>query len=409
MTTIPKGLIKATEDGFVQLTCFEKIQYAFSLKHRAKFDQSVHDRLVGLFNNPESTINKTSSLQKQIFLQNNVAHISQRQFKRSALKDTHFYKELSKDLKNFYEADVIDALFWDKVAEGQIAEWSGIHMKRNSSGTSGNYKVRDLSKNIIGLYKPISESPHAENNPHFWIRVRNKIQKLISSEPRCTHEELGHISEEYASRVNDKLNWKDANGEPLLVPTTRQVKMQSNAFVINNALQKGSFQIYLNNSVDGYHKFNIRGWLPAKLSAKFLPSDEEKLKLKFSEESFQRFAFLQGLIGNRDCNIGNLMFKKNNTNAYGVDASSSMPFKEPSGVLDFFSAGHLWSSFVYAKKPVPQHFKDEARDNKDYFVELAKELYPEYAKDGICNQLIIRMDKIINSDDTFTWEQFAKI
>ena len=402
---IPDGPVEVTATGLKRLNVFHRLAYYFSTDYRSKIDGAVHREMVKLFNNEELVKTLPSLEKKREFLQKQISRLNRRQFKREALKDTRFYTALKTDIlaANFIgKVDPGEESFWNTVVEGQIADWAGVHMIRNQFGTSGNYQVRDLAGRSIGLFKPVSESPHGPHNPHLWIKIRNLLQNLCLNSSPCTDETRGHAAEEYASRVNDLFGW--TGEQDFLVPTTRRTSFISQSLATPNVLQAGSFQLFLRRSQDGYRQFGIRNWLPPGISAWFIKG--ESLKKKISQKSFNRFALVQYLICNTDGNLGNMLFEKGKTDAHAIDSWNSMPHSKPVSYRDRRGL-HLWNKLPWAKEKIPADLRQLVIDNRQALLDLITvDLFGDHTPD-IKTEMAYRIDRLI-ANPGFTWHKLSR-
>lgn len=357
----------------VPLTSKEKIRYSTNQVFRKETDDKIKKVILDRLNNKTIT-----PAEIETFIKNKVAPLSFKQFDRTSLRATHAYTVIN--------------------SEGQLATWAGIKFKRNFFGTSGSYRVRDLSGKTIGIFKPTRESPHGPENPHFWIRVRNWVQKFFCLN-RCTNEALGAKAEVCAYKFSQILNFSS------LVPRTSIATFSSNSFKINGSVQEGSYQDFVENAHDGYKQMKIYSWMPPFLAKLFLPKNEATAKNMISERSFHEFALHQCLIGNIDGNYGNMLFQKGSTNIIAIDAWFSMPHSPPTSYLDRRGM-HAWDTLVWANKPIPIDFKNLLQSKE---IELLNEVELQFGKKSKEHtQFKLRLQSLIkNIDGIKTWRSYT--
>lgn len=433
ISSISHGTVQVCGDELKKLNFFKCIKYKFKKSYREDIDAKVNTFVFSKLK--EVTFETDVTIEaKREYLQKQISFLSLTQFNREQIKTLSFYNDLKVEVIANISPNGIeekDADFWAKMAEGVIADWSGVKCKRNASGTSGSYFVRNLAGEKIGIFKPVSESPHAKNNPHLKIRIRNKVQKILRMTSRCIDEQEGHKAEEYASRMSERFGWT-------LVPKTRVARFASSSLSIKNSFEVGSFQEFIPNAHDGFQHFNIPSWLDNSISKYFLPDENKDTVKKLSQKSFEQFALLQYLLCNTDSNLGNMLFVKvekkygpdieiekleadiakhkddvKMTNEkeedayklYGCDAWNGLPKENPDGWLNKRGL-HLWDNLSWANEVISKESIQCVFDNKAGLIEDLEKLHP--GRKDIMGLFMKRITALENAKEGLKWRDLAR-
>lgn len=372
------------------LSLIEKLDYLTHKKFRNNCDERVRQiafKMLSEIKTPDEFIT---------YLKNEIAPLPPSKFDRTTLKTFKVYQETIDLIKS--DLGDCDEEIKQVFAEAQLADWAGIHLIRNHLGTSGSYRVRNLEGKVVAIFKPTRESPHGEHNPHFWIRIRNRIQKLFSFH-RATDETKGAAAETFAYQASEILGFHN------LVPKTTQLNFQSRSFQCSGTHEQGSFQLFIPKAHDGYTQMEIPSWMPPILAKRLVPKEEEKTRSFVAEQSFHQFALLQCLIGNLDSNFGNMLFTKDSQEIISIDAWFSMPKTPPTSYLDRRGM-HAWDTLFWAKKKIPSEFKGLLNANRDPLTQAIRELFGETSKEEA--EFIKRLDALIYAvEKGQTWKQFT--
>jgi hypothetical protein len=370
------------------LSFIQKIDYLTDRKFRNNYDERI--RQITLNNLPETPKAFIG------YLKETIAPLPPEKFDRTVLKSQKVYWDTLTEIKE--NLGDLDEELKTAFAEGQIAEWAGIHLARNHLGTSGSYRVKNLEGKTIAIFKPTRESPHGEHNPHFWIRIRNWIQKCLAFH-RATDETKGAAAETFAYQAAEILGFQG------LVPKTSQLTFESHSFRCPKSPEAGSFQLFVPDAHDGYTHMGIPSWMPPFLAKRLVPKGEEKTATFISEASFHEFALLQCLIGNLDSNYGNMLFTKKTDKIVSIDAWFSMPHSTPTSYLDRRGM-HAWDTLFWAERPIPKEFKNLLETHNDLLLQTVRELFGEDSKEE--QAFAKRVTDLIEAiDQGDTWKHFT--
>lgn len=378
-------IVDSSNGNLRNLGFTENIRYKFSSDYRRTVDTSVKARAMARFSSITGTENPD---QIRSFLTHEIAPISLAQLPRHEIKTHASYATIvnvvSQNHALLQVASETDQIYKNILVEGQIADWSGIGMKRNDKGTSGSYIVHNLLGERVGIFKPTAESPHGIRNPHLWIRLRNMIQNLFPNN-RCTVEQYGALAEMFASKLSEVLGWT-------LVPTTRKVSFKSNSLVDHSIAEEGSFQLYVSGSHDGFKHFGMEGWFP-----KSIPTTPAATELLISRESFRKFALLEYLICNIDGNFGNMLFQEGSNEARAIDSWFSMPKSAPNSYYDMRGL-HPWTDIVWANEEIDDESFALVRSERENILTAFDHLYQhvdEADRAAIRSYLVTRIETFL--------------
>lgn len=115
-----------------------------------------------------------------------------------------------------------DPSFSELIRSAELAIDSGIYPERIYQGSSGSYFVKNLDKEIIGVFKPKDEEPYGRLNPK-WTKWMHKLCCPCCFGRECLVPNQGYLSEAGASLVDQKLGLG-------IVPKTKVVKLVSETF-----------------------------------------------------------------------------------------------------------------------------------------------------------------------------------
>lgn len=246
--------------------------------------------------------------------------------------------------------------FWQTMAEAQIASWLFSSFKRNSGGTSGNYRIMNLEERVVGIFKPVQESPHGPLNPYFWIRMRNMVQTWFGFDhDRAVDEENGHLREQFASVVAEELGWVNEQTHQPLVPRARIGRMKSLELQNKVDWQEGSIQFFIERARDGFTHFQVPEWTIIRRIESYYPPTDEAIARLINQIDFYRIAIIDYLLGNIDFNLGNVLFVEDNK-VHAIDFWFSMPLIHPKRWLDTRNM-HRWKALSYANHFVREDIK----------------------------------------------------
>lgn len=434
---------KVNEEGrLVPLTVWENIQYFFSKSYHDQIQGHVKKAVEDVFRNMkyvspglvdegdflsqmENVLLKVRNFSNELF-DRNVIKENEALFKPlrdrviiqmrggSAAEDKYKVKDHDGQFVDAYNPEVNDAerLFWETMGEAQIATWAFSSFQRNEGGTSGNYRIKDLNRNTVGIFKPVSESPHGLLNPYFWIRVRNVFQNYLGwDKDRVVNESRGHVREQFASVISNELGWTNPVTHQTLVPKARVVQMKSPDLQDKTKWQTGSVQTFIRDAKDGFTQFQVPEWTILRPVEKYLPATDSATAEKMDKREFQRIAILDYLLGNVDFNLGNVLFvngAQQQNRAHSIDYWFSMPLTHPTYWLDTRNM-HRWKALPYAQDHVPKCIQRELRNAWERIQEQAQLYFRDDATAIEClkaryNALTMLRDSLGNlPSDPGTW------
>lgn len=247
-----------------------------------------------------------------------------------------------KDRKVHYKSFFTKNEYKLRVERVKFAKDLGVEFERNKEGSSGNYKCKDYKGKTLLLFKPSSEGPVSEENPHLFIKVRNFFLGIIPfiSRRACFIPDQSCIAEVVASKI-------DRNLKLGVVPYTSIEMFASKAFHGGSESvpqKKGSCQIWVDpkdlyqteavpEDVDRdlIQYFNLNSYLPLffqKMRIKELNKKDQGVKELKSE--LDKWAFIHMLTGNTDGHPGNgkivkVPFGKKEHRFIAFDFGWSMP------------------------------------------------------------------------------------
>ena len=325
----------------------EKFKYTFSSEFRREAKDGVKAIVGATVSQLRYSDQANLEVYKELFSKA-LAPLSEEIFAKKEIKNAPCYPMLKAQMLALHGSRIQDNELKNIYVETQVADWLGRKIKLNLTGTSGSYICYDLEGKKRALFKPVTESPHGENNPHFWIRLRNLLVSIFCNTNRSAEEHLGHLKEECASVVSDVLGWD-------LVPKTSTVAFSSLSLSQSTSstmvYETGSFHSYISDAKDGYDQFGVPSFLCPSLTNFWLWKNDERVQQSMDAATYKKYAILQWLLMNLDGNLGNLLFSPAGVKA--IDSWFSLPYKHPDTMLD--SRGlNTWGKFMYANAHITQ-------------------------------------------------------
>lgn len=349
---------KAVDGKLVKLTWTEKVKYTFSSEFRNEAKRGVKEIVGTTVSHLKYSDQANLDVFRELFT-TAIAPLSEEIFAKREIKNAPCYNMLQAQMLAMHGSRIQDGELKAIYVETQVADWLGRKIRRNIAGTSGSYICFDLDGNKRAIVKPVTESPHGENNPHFWIRLRNLVVSIFFSSHRCTEEHLGHIKEECAFAVCQTLGWD-------IVPKTAVVAFAS--FSLSQSTpstmvyETVSFAAYVPNAKDGFDQFGVPSFLCPSLTNFWLWKNDERVRQGMDEATYKKYAILQWLLMNIDGNLGNLLFNEEGTKA--IDWWFSLPYKHPDTMLD--SRGlNTWGKLLYANAHITAADIQDVLQNQD--------------------------------------------
>eukprot|EP00052_Salpingoeca_macrocollata_P022892 m.200103 g.200103 ORF g.200103 m.200103 type:complete len:406 (-) comp21910_c0_seq3:76-1293(-) len=307
------------------------------------------------------------------------------------LEDTAIEDGNRSDLKR------ADPKFYSAFLAVENAIEHGLHPQRIEQGSSGSYFCRDVSGDIVGVFKPKNEEPYGQLNPK-WTKWLHKTCCPCCFGRSCLIPNQGYLSEAGASLVDSNLGLN-------VVPKTKVVRFASPSFYyskfdraamrakqgmsehfpdligkhIKHGLpaKTGSFQLF------------VRGYKDAYVVLRNLernPLGEAARKKLLSR--FQRLVVLDYIIRNTDRGNDNWLLRHHvdgdteDIELAAIDNGLGFPFKHPDNWRTY---PFHWAWLPLAEEPFSHDIADEILpklEDEDFVEELVDQLYVLFSQDA---------------------------